>query len=163
RTTAQILGTTKLSEDQLTKVAGILPRASALEIPRLLDAFRQSSSEKVGLAVVEQLSRAPALAAIAAADLRGALANFPANVQTAAAALFRKLAVDDAALRQKLADLDGVWKTGDVQRGKAVFFGRKALCSACHAAQGQGERIGPDLTKIGPIRTERDLLESIVI
>jgi putative heme-binding domain-containing protein len=95
--------------------------------------------------------------------LRTALKLFPKEVQTAAAPLFNKLAVDDAALRKKLADLDGVWKTGDVQRGRQVFFSRKSLCAACHAVQGQGERIGPDLSKIGSIRTEADILESIVV
>src|SRR5262249_47080284 len=35
-------------------------------------------------------------------------------------------------------------------------------CAACHTAAGFGEKIGPDLSKIGNIRTEADLLESIV-
>src|SRR5205823_12040083 len=38
----------------------------------------------------------------------------------------------------------------------------KASCSACHAIGYLGGTIGPDLTHIGKIRAERDLLESIV-
>src|SRR5207244_322073 len=60
------------------------------------------------------------------------------------------------------AELADVGKNGDATHGKAVFFGKKAACYACHAVGGQGEKIGPDLTKIGQIRTETDLLEAIV-
>jgi putative heme-binding domain-containing protein len=117
----------------------------------------------VGQALVTNLAKTPAIANLSPADLRAVLKSFPAEVRTAASPLFKKLAVDDASLRKKLADLDGVWKAGDVTRGKQIFFSKKALCSACHAVKGQGEHIGPDLSKIGPIRTEKDLLESIVM
>ena len=46
--------------------------------------------------------------------------------------------------------------------GRDVFFGARAACSACHTVNGEGGRIGPDLSKIGAIRTGRDLLEAIV-
>jgi putative heme-binding domain-containing protein len=53
-------------------------------------------------------------------------------------------------------------KGGDIRRGQAVFNSTKASCSACHAIGYLGGNVGPDLTHIGKIRTERDLLESIV-
>src|SRR5262249_57921333 len=37
-----------------------------------------------------------------------------------------------------------------------------AACASCHAIGYLGGNVGPDLTKIGQVRTERDLLESIV-
>jgi putative heme-binding domain-containing protein len=43
-----------------------------------------------------------------------------------------------------------------------VFNGSKASCSACHRIGYLGGNVGPELTKIGEVRTERDLLESIV-
>ena len=48
------------------------------------------------------------------------------------------------------------------QTQKAIFNGAKAQCAACHKIGYVGGLIGPDLTKIGGIRTERDLLEAIV-
>jgi putative heme-binding domain-containing protein len=162
-TAAEVLGKAPLNEDQQLALAAALPQSSALELPRLLDGFRQSSNSKVGRELVARLEKSPGLANLSPADLRDALKSFPAEVRTAAEPLFKKLTIDDAAMRQKLAELDGVWKSGDAARGKQVFFGKKALCAECHSAQGQGEHIGPDLSKIGPIRTEKDLLESIVI
>src|SRR5262249_33507404 len=51
---------------------------------------------------------------------------------------------------------------GDVRRGMVVFNSSKASCIACHTIGYVGGKLGPDLTRIGSIRTERDLLESIV-
>jgi putative heme-binding domain-containing protein len=43
-----------------------------------------------------------------------------------------------------------------------VFNSQKAACATCHAIGYMGGHVGPDLTSIGQVRTERDLLESIV-
>jgi len=43
-----------------------------------------------------------------------------------------------------------------------VFNSARVACTACHAIGYVGGRLGPDLTRIGEVRTERDLLESIV-
>src|SRR5581483_3719119 len=51
---------------------------------------------------------------------------------------------------------------GDVRRGQAIFNNPKVACSGCHAMGYAGGHVGPDLTAVGTIRTERDLLESIV-
>jgi putative heme-binding domain-containing protein len=36
-------------------------------------------------------------------------------------------------------------------------------CSTCHSIGDAGGKVGPDLTKIGAIRSGRDILESIVL
>ncbi len=51
---------------------------------------------------------------------------------------------------------------GDIRRGQTLFNSARAACSACHAIGYLGGKVGPDLTKIGQIRNERDLLEAIV-
>jgi putative heme-binding domain-containing protein len=40
---------------------------------------------------------------------------------------------------------------GDVQRGKELFEG-KGQCAACHRVNGNGSRLGPDLSEIGTQR-----------
>src|SRR6202012_4063102 len=50
---------------------------------------------------------------------------------------------------------------GDIKRGQLIFNSQKAACASCHAIGYLGGTVGPDLTRIGQIRNERDLLESI--
>jgi putative heme-binding domain-containing protein len=159
---ADALGHSPLSEAQLISLAAALPKCAASELPHLLAAYERSKSAELGTKLIAALEKTPALSALSPGQLRGALKSFPAEVQKSAEPLIRKLAVDEATQRAKLAELSVVWKNGDVNRGRAVFFGKKAQCAACHSAQGQGERIGPDLSKIGASRTESDMLESIV-
>jgi len=50
---------------------------------------------------------------------------------------------------------------GDAVRGKALFAG-KGKCRSCHRVQGEGARLGPDLTEIGSSRRPEDLARSIL-
>src|SRR5262249_46117594 len=64
--------------------------------------------------------------------------------------------------KARLAELEPVLSGGRSTQGRTLFFGPKAACAGCHTVAGVGSKIGPDLSKIGSIRTPRDLLESIV-
>jgi len=80
-----------------------------------------------------------------------------------ASALREAIAAATVEQRARLEALQPLLSGGDSAKGRAVFFGKKVACSACHAIGAEGGRIGPDLTKIGAIRAGRDLLESIVV
>ena len=54
-------------------------------------------------------------------------------------------------------------RSGDPHRGKEVFHSSRAACSSCHQIAYLGGSRGPALTQIGAIRTEGDLLESILM
>ena len=43
-----------------------------------------------------------------------------------------------------------------------MFNSTKAACITCHQMGYLGGKVGPDLTRIGGVRTERDLLEAVV-
>jgi putative heme-binding domain-containing protein len=52
---------------------------------------------------------------------------------------------------------------GDANRGRAIFNkSSAALCKQCHAVQGFGGTLGPDLTKIGKKYERKTLLETIL-
>jgi putative membrane-bound dehydrogenase-like protein len=73
--------------------------------------------------------------------------------------------LDPAVVAQQRARLDELallMKSADVRRGAEVYRSAKAICTTCHAMSNVGGTLGPDLTKIGAIRVERDLLEAIV-
>jgi putative heme-binding domain-containing protein len=50
--------------------------------------------------------------------------------------------------------------TGDREKGKALFFG-KGNCTNCHMINGQGGRLGPDLSDVGASRSIAYLTESV--
>jgi putative heme-binding domain-containing protein len=68
------------------------------------------------------------------------------------------VAAQRARVEQVLATLSG----GDVRRGQAVFNSAKAACISCHQMGYVGGHVGPDLSRVGAIRQERDLVESIL-
>jgi putative heme-binding domain-containing protein len=55
------------------------------------------------------------------------------------------------------------FERGNIARGRVVFRSPQAACAVCHAIDSEGGRIGPDLTRIGAVRSGQDLLESILL
>ena len=49
---------------------------------------------------------------------------------------------------------------GDATHGKQLFYG-DANCSGCHMVQGNGGRLGPNLTSVGGIRTPQYITDSV--
>ena len=63
----------------------------------------------------------------------------------------------------RLKKLAALLPMGDSARGRKLFQNAtKSLCITCHVMGDQGVKFGPDLTGIGSIRSEMDLLEAIV-
>jgi putative membrane-bound dehydrogenase-like protein len=131
----------------------------------------QSLNEAIRLEALRQL---PAGARAAQADFilaRVAQTNSAATRFAAAGLLTaeqRERFNDDPLISPKratvdeksLADLEPLLQGGDENRGQQVFLGT-AGCSACHRVGKTGGVIGPDLTRIGAIRSGRDLIESL--
>ncbi|MBA4064574.1 MAG: dehydrogenase [Isosphaera sp.] len=159
---ADALSRAALAADQLTALAAALKTANPLELPKLVAVFAQSADEAVGLALVAAL-RDPAVRPQVRAEMaKPVLDKYPKAVRAEAEKLYADLAEarkdERAKLEKVLADL----KPGDVRRGQVVFNSTKASCVACHKVGYVGGTAGPDLTKIGGVRTERDLLEAIL-
>lgn len=67
------------------------------------------------------------------------------------------------AVDNEKAWMDQVGTGGDKDRGWRVFNGMgKVNCAKCHAVQGRGGTIGPDLTGIASRTSRRDVLNSIL-
>jgi putative membrane-bound dehydrogenase-like protein len=159
---AEALGLAKLSDAQLETLTRAVASAGALEMPHLVAAYERSRDPAVGRKLVAALDKAPGLASLTPDALQKALQNFPADVRDAGKPLFKRLEINPEQMKARLDELTPALSGGDVKRGRDVFFGKKALCSTCHQIKNEGGQIGPDLTKIGGIRTGRDLLEAIV-
>jgi putative membrane-bound dehydrogenase-like protein len=159
---ADVLSRARLTTEQLLALCDSLKTAGPMEVNRLLEAFVQSADDTVGLKLLAALDDAAVRPGLRADQLRPRLAKYGPKVKERAEKLYAALDVDAAKQKARLEELLATLKDGDVRRGQAVFNSTKAACSSCHAIGYLGGRVGPDLTKIGAIRTERDLLESIV-
>ncbi len=148
--------------ERLALLAAVLPAVGPVEIAKLLPAFAKSTDESVGLALVAALNEPKVRAAIRTEQVKPILDKYPAKVKDEAAKLYAILDAEIAKQREKLEALVKEIPAGDVGRGHKVFNGVKTACAACHKIGYVGGVVGPDLTRIGAIRTERDLLESIV-
>jgi putative membrane-bound dehydrogenase-like protein len=156
------LADAKLSPEQLQRLAAVLPNTGPLEIGKLLTAFTRTSDAGVGLALVTALRDPKVRPMIRTATVKPVLDKYPANVRHEADRLYVTLDADRAGEAQKLEALLAELKDGNAQRGHTIFNSTKAACFTCHEIGYRGGTVGPDLTKIGGVRTERDLLEAIV-
>ncbi len=148
--------------DRLMTLAAALKTTGPLDLAKLLPAFAKSTDDKVGLALVTALSDPNLRAVVRVEQVKPMLDKYPQPVQVAAETLYAQLAEVRKDERAKLERLVKEMPTGDIRRGQVVFNGAKAQCVACHKIGYVGGLVGPDLTRIGSIRTDRDLLESIV-
>jgi putative heme-binding domain-containing protein len=160
---AEIVSRCRLTAAQAIRVLSII-RDDALISPQLMWPILQQSANA---------SSADALLAyIEAAQKRGwrpdekqlvellrplQSSHGPAVESLIAAA--RRQSVDK---QTRLIELQPLVAGGDAARGRELFFGTQVPCSTCHRIGDTGGRVGPDLTKIGAIRSGNDLLESIV-
>jgi putative heme-binding domain-containing protein len=162
---AAVLEKAHLGRKHLLDLTGLLWNLGPLELPRLLPAFDRGSDEALGLAMLAALHGSKGRSSIRPDILRPRLAKYPESVQEKGEALLASLNVDAARQRKRLEELLAAGKNGkegDVRRGQAVFNNSKAACLSCHTIGYLGGKIGPDLTRIGQIRSERDLLEAIL-
>jgi putative heme-binding domain-containing protein len=159
---AGVLARAGLKDEQLLALAETVKAAGPLETPRLLSAFEHSTNEAVGLKLVAALKESKSRSGLRPEILKPLLAKNLAAVQRESKELLASLNVDAAKQSAHLEELLPALKDGDIRRGQALFNSPKAACSSCHSMGYLGGKVGPDLTSIGQVRTERDLLEAIV-
>lgn len=152
----------KLSPEQLATLAGTVAQVGPLELNRLLAIFESVSDASVGEKLIAGLRKSPVLTSLRVDALKQRIAKFPAPVQQQAEVLYAAINVEAAKQKERLDELVALVGQGDVRRGQVAFGNSKAACTACHAMGYKGGNVGPDLSRIGKIRSERDLLESIL-
>jgi putative heme-binding domain-containing protein len=159
---ARVLGRVPLETDQLLELAGAVQQSGAMVLPQLLPAFERSRNPNVGAALVGALGKAPGRLAVTVPALHRALQNYPAGIRQRVEPLIRRLDRDRSEQAARLVELLPLIEHGDAVRGRQVFFGPRVACSTCHTVRGEGGHVGPDLSRVGAVRTPRDLLEAIL-
>jgi putative membrane-bound dehydrogenase-like protein len=159
---AEVLSKARLTRAQLIALADEFKTIGPLEADRLLGAYGTCADETVGRKLLAALKASPVLTSLRVSAIKLRIARQPASVQKKAEELYALINVDLAKERQRIEEVLPLVSHGDVRRGQIVFARAKASCTSCHQFGYVGGHIGPDLTHVGNIRSERDLLEAIM-
>jgi putative heme-binding domain-containing protein len=157
-----VLARAKLSSERLLSLTENVTSAGPIEIERLVSAFGQSANNEVGQALLTALEKSPSFAAVRTEVLTSSLSRCTEDVRRQAEQLSKSRVQTTEEQTLQLNEYLATLPEGDIRRGQAVFNSTKAACTSCHAIGYLGGKLGPDLTKIGEVRTERDLLEAIL-
>ena len=159
---ARLIAAAKLTKPQLLTLAETSSQAGPLEWPTLIQAFTKTRDEEVGLTLVKSLEASPGSASLAATELRRILYRYPLPVQEAANPLLEAMLARTELQAARLEEVLTSMPEGNPGNGAKIFTSATALCANCHRIDAEGGLVGPDLSRIGRIRTERDLLEAIL-
>jgi len=161
-TAADVLGSATLTPPQRAELITAAAKAGPLELPALLAQFEKNALPDEGQSLIAALAVSPGLDNLSASRLEKLAASYPTDVREAAKPLLKRINADLETQRARLTDLLAKIDGGDVGRGRTLFTLQKTACSSCHKAGPSGATIGPDLTKVGQIRSPADLLESVL-
>jgi putative heme-binding domain-containing protein len=159
---AATLARAPLNSEQQLALADAMKTVGAIEAPKLLPAFERAPNEMLGNRLMAALRDSPARAGLRGNVLKPVIAKYPPNVQQAGEALIASLNSNAARENARVDELLAYAKNGDIRRGQAVFNSEKTACMLCHRMGHRGGNLGPDLTNIGRIRNERELLEAVI-
>ncbi len=156
------LSEAQLSDAQLDRFLPVLMQAGPIEQGGFLRTLRQFSPAQ-GKRIADAFAKSPQLGTLRPDEVRVAFAKWPRAVFEVMEPAF------DAALaanEQKKTKLDGL-ALAAAQRGRPalgakLFAAGQGACVACHRVGENGGQVGPNLSRIGAIRTERELVESIL-
>jgi putative heme-binding domain-containing protein len=161
---AGLLARSTSDKARLLQLAPLFASAGPVELKELTALLRGRLKDMdVAEAFTRALSSNPSLSSIQESVFRTLYASEQPALfdQTLLPAIQRaELALD--AKKRLLSPLAAKAQQADPAAGKLVFESGQGSCIACHKIGDKGRAIGPDLSHIGAIRTERDLVESIV-
>lgn len=161
---AQMLAAAPLDAAETTAVAPVLASVGPVELKELTALIRKNKDATLLRTLTTELAKNPALGSMQESHYRTAFADKPTELfEGIVLPALRKANEYAEAKKQSLPTLAGKAATkGNIEEGKKHFAAGKGSCIACHKIGELGRALGPDLTSIGAIRTERDLLESIL-
>lgn len=159
-----ILQRALLTIQQRKDLTKFLRELGPLEVDRLLGIFRDQTDTDLGRAVLDSLGNSASLTNLRLDTVQTTFGKFPEEIRGASQVLLDQINSESGRQKEKLAAVLERLRplSGDVRRGQAVFHSNKAACSTCHAMGYLGGAVGPDLTRIGGVRSEQDMLESIL-
>ena len=158
---ARLLSGSNLTDDQFRALAPVLPTTGPVELAEFVKLARRKTDPALGRLWAESLARSPVFGAIEESALRSAFSAYPPEIyEQVLMPAARAAAGAEDAKKRRLEALTLAAARGRPEAGRQVYA--TSACVACHKAGDLGRALGPDLSRIGQIRSPRDLLESIL-
>jgi putative membrane-bound dehydrogenase-like protein len=161
---ATMLASAPLQKEQIANLAPTLATVGPIELKALLALVGKCKDADLARAVARSLATNPAIASQQESIYRTTFSSQPPDIfETILLPAIHNANAATDAKRRLLGPLsDKVAAEGSATAGRAIYESGKGTCIACHQIGDKGRAIGPNLSKIGAIRTGRDLLESIL-
>lgn len=161
---AAMLAKAPLSPEQLTTLTPALSTVGPIELKELLALVRKVKDPAQLRALATALAQNPALISQQESAYRTAFSAAPPEVfETLIHPAYAKAEEATEGKKRQLSTLaEKAATSGDPAKGRDLFAQGAGTCIACHKIGDLGRDLGPNLSHIGAIRTERDLLESIL-
>lgn len=161
---AGMMAAAALPKEKVTEIAPLFAQVGPVELKALLPVVRKARDAEAARLLAEEIAKNPVLASQQESAYRTAFSDQPPEVfeKLIHPAYARAVEALDAKKRLLAPLADKAVSQGKAAEGKKHFEMGKGTCIACHKVGNIGRALGPDLSKIGAIRTERDLLESIL-
>jgi putative membrane-bound dehydrogenase-like protein len=161
---SDVLRRSRLADAQTLDALKAIDGDALIRPDALLPAFQESTSAEATAALLDYI------AALmrggwqpARQELDDMMSRWPSDARAGAGSLRGLLQERDQDARARLARFEPLLAGGNATLGRAVFFGNRVACSACHSIGEGGGKVGPDLTKVGAIRSGHDILESVLL
>lgn len=161
---AGMIASAPMPKAQLLELAPLFATLGPVELKAMLGVVRKSKEPEVGRLFASEIAKNPVIASQQESLYRTAFSDQPPEIfETIILPAYNAAVVATEAKKRQLGPLaEKVIASGKAENGKKNFEMGKGTCIACHKIGSAGRPIGPDLSHIGAIRTERDLLESIL-
>lgn len=161
---AAMLAAAPLDAARQLELAPVFASAGPVELEKLLPILRKVKESENVRAIAAELAKNPAIASQQESIYRTVLHQHPPEIfeQVILPAYTRASEAQEEKKRALPALAEKAAAQGRAAQGRLVFESGKGTCIACHQIGGVGRALGPDLSRIGSIRTERDLIESIL-
>jgi putative heme-binding domain-containing protein len=161
---AGMIATAPMNKKQCRELAPLFAGLGPVELKTMLPLLKKHKDADVARVIAAEIAKNPVIASQQESLYRTALADMPVDIfETLIHPAYTKATQAQESKKRQLGSLaEKAASIGSALRGKAHFASGKGTCIACHQIGDIGREIGPDLSKIGTIRTERDLLESIL-
>lgn len=161
---ASMLASRSLTDAQISALAPQFETVGPIELSELVPVARKCKSAECAKLLARGIAKNPAIASLQESVYRTAFsAQSPEIFESMILPAYQEASKLSESKKRELTPLaQQVHSSGNALKGKQVFESGMGSCIACHQIADKGRAIGPNLSHIGAIRTERDLLESVI-